>query len=177
MRLRIGFNLLRVVFLLHRKWSSGWPYSCEYIGARCAALTAAGRAGDAMSLGNVTAVAAMSVLLAGGCGLPHRKQTTGVQPMANGQAQIVRSALAHAARTSGLAPSALVVESAIRVIWPDGSLGCPEPGMVYTQALVPGYRIRIRAGDALLDYHASARGELTLCPPGRSTEPLPDSST
>ena len=127
-----------------------------------------------MSLGQVMAVAAMSVLLAGDRGLPHQKQTTGVPPMANDQAQIVQSALAHAARTSGLAPSALVVESAIRVIWPDGSLGCPEPGMVYTQALVPGYQIRIRAGEALLDYHASARGELVLCPPGRAKAPLPD---
>ncbi len=94
--------------------------------------------------------------------------------MATDQARVVQSARAHAARTTGLAPSELVIESATRVIWPDGSLGCPEPGMVYTQALVPGYRIRVRAGDALLDYHASARGELVLCPPKRATPPLPD---
>ena len=40
----------------------------------------------------------------------------------------------------------LKVLSAEAVTWSDGSLGCPEPGMMYTQALVPGYRVQIRGG-------------------------------
>jgi hypothetical protein len=63
------------------------------------------------------------------------------------------------------------------VVWPDGALGCAEPGMNYTMALVPGYRITIRAGAELLDYHASDRGQLVLCPPGRSTAPSPAGTT
>jgi hypothetical protein len=31
-------------------------------------------------------------------------------------------------------------------VWNDGSLGCPEPGMMYTQALVNGYWLIIEAG-------------------------------
>ena len=46
----------------------------------------------------------------------------------------------------------------------------------YSLALVPGYRVRIQAGDRQLDYHAGARGALTLCPADRSVDPLPGDS-
>ena len=89
----------------------------------------------------------------------------------------VERALADAGHRTGLAAAALKVASAERVTWSDGSLGCPQPGMLYTQALVPGYRIRIQAGAETLDYHASARGALVLCPPGRALDPIRDNGT
>ncbi len=66
------------------------------------------------------------------------------------------------------------VISAEAVTWPDGSLGCPAPGGMYTMAQVPGYRIRIQAGPEVLDYHANRRGQLQLCPAGRAVEPRKD---
>jgi len=63
------------------------------------------------------------------------------------------------------------------VIWPDGSLGCPEPGRMYTQALVKGYRIRVGAGSAVFEYHANRSGQWLYCPPERVSEPLPDDAT
>jgi len=42
---------------------------------------------------------------------------------------------------------------------------------MYTQALVPGYRVRIRAGGKELDYHAGRTGAPVLCPPGRAIPP------
>jgi thiamine pyrophosphate-dependent acetolactate synthase large subunit-like protein len=63
------------------------------------------------------------------------------------------------------------------VTWRDGSLGCPQRGMAYTQALVPGYRVRLQAGDRAFDYHASARGALVLCPEGRARSPAPADPT
>lgn len=89
--------------------------------------------------------------------------------------EVIRAALDDAARRGapGAVPPSLV--SAARVTWPDGSLGCPEPGRMYTMALVPGYRIRVRSGDAVLDYHAALRGVPVLCPAGRATEPVADS--
>jgi hypothetical protein len=87
----------------------------------------------------------------------------------------VQSARAHAAKHTGQPAPSLELVSAQAVTWPDGSLGCPQPGMGYTTALVPGYRIRLRAkGSAVLDYHASQTGTLVLCPASRSVEPLPD---
>ena len=76
----------------------------------------------------------------------------------------------------GLPADAISVQSAQRVTWPDGSLGCPAPGMQYTQALVPGWRVILRVGDATYDYHAAANGAVMLCPRERATEPLADQS-
>jgi hypothetical protein len=84
------------------------------------------------------------------------------------------SVLDDAAKRTGLNRAALVVESAAAVTWADGSIGCPEPGMNYTMALVPGYRIIIRAGERRLDYHATRRGYFVLCPAGRSADPIGD---
>jgi len=89
---------------------------------------------------------------------------------------VTATVLQDAAQRTGIDTADLTVESARPVTWGDGSLGCPEPGMSYTQALVPGYRIRIKAGEQLLDYHASRTGYFVLCPPGRGVDPLPDQS-
>ena len=89
---------------------------------------------------------------------------------------VTEAVLADAAKRTGKARSALVVERAEAVTWADGSIGCAEPGMNYTMALVPGYRIRVRAGEQLLDYHASRRGAFVLCPSGRSAEPIGDAA-
>lgn len=88
---------------------------------------------------------------------------------------MVSAALADAARRAAPGSAAPTVLRAERVTWPDGSLGCPQPGRMVTMALVPGYRIRIQAGAEQLDYHASLRGQPALCPAGRATEPVADS--
>ncbi len=82
---------------------------------------------------------------------------------------VIRAAVDDAARRTGQNVSALQVISSEAVTWPDGSLGCPQPGVMYTMATVPGYRVRIQAGDTVLDYHASQRGYLVYCPGGRAT--------
>lgn len=89
----------------------------------------------------------------------------------------VQAALADASRRTGLAVDALQVLDAAAVTWRDGSLGCPQPDRVYTQALVPGFRVRIRAAGQQLDYHAGSRGAVLLCPAGRASEPLPGNAS
>ncbi|MGE5262940.1 MAG: hypothetical protein ACM3S0_06130 [Acidobacteriota bacterium] len=49
------------------------------------------------------------------------------------------------------------------VTWPDGSLGCPEPGMMYTQVLVEGYRIQLRSGGQVYEYHGGGTRAPFLC--------------
>lgn len=51
----------------------------------------------------------------------------------------VRAAIAEEAERRGLLPEQILIESYADVTWPDSSLGCPEPGMQYTQAVVPGH--------------------------------------
>ena len=87
--------------------------------------------------------------------------------------QKVQAALVDAARVSGLPATQLQVLDAAAVTWPDGSLGCPQPGRMYTQALVPGWRVHIQAGGQVLAYHGSMRGGMLLCPAGRGQPPVP----
>jgi hypothetical protein len=98
------------------------------------------------------------------------------RPMNPTLESITESVLDDAAMRTGIAKGNLKVEGAIAVTWPDGSLGCPQPGMNYTMALVPGYRIKVRAGEQVLDYHASRRGYFVLCPAGMAMEPIVDDS-
>jgi hypothetical protein len=90
---------------------------------------------------------------------------------------VVEAALADAVRRTALDRSRLKVISAEAVTWSDGALGCPMPGVLYTQALVPGFRIRIQADAEVLDYHAGRRGNPVLCPSGRSVDPVRDGPT
>jgi hypothetical protein len=90
---------------------------------------------------------------------------------------MTEAALADAARRTGIKSTDLKVLSAEAVTWPDGSLGCPQPGMMYTQALVPGFRVRIEAGEEVLDYHAGRSGQPVLCPAARARDPAPGDTT
>ena len=88
-------------------------------------------------------------------------------------ADMIEAALADAANRSTVARAEITVLSAEPVTWADGSLGCPQAGMMYTQALVPGYRIVLQAGDQTLNYHAMSRGKPVFCPAGRVQVPVP----
>jgi hypothetical protein len=126
----------------------------------------------AFALGGVT-LAACAVERSG-APLPVQEQVMPQPPSTVSLASVTDAALADAARVSGLAPADLEVLSAEPVTWGDGSLGCPQEGMLYSQALVPGYRIRIAAKGRVLDYHASRDGRLQLCPASRAVPPLGD---
>jgi hypothetical protein len=58
---------------------------------------------------------------------------------------------------------AISVIRAESVIWPDGSLGCPKPGDVYTQAQVQGYWVVLRSSGKDFDYRASSTQYFYRC--------------
>lgn len=49
------------------------------------------------------------------------------------------------------------------VVWPDASLGCPQPGMMYAQVLTPGYRMVLEAVGQTKEYHADTSTFVLLC--------------
>jgi hypothetical protein len=82
--------------------------------------------------------------------------------------------MADAAQRSGTPVQQLQVRRAQSVTWSDGSMGCPQPGRMYTQALIPGWLIEVAApGGGVLRYHASQRGAWLHCPAERAHAPLP----
>jgi len=78
-------------------------------------------------------------------------------------AAVLDPILADAAQRTGLPQNALEVALAEARTWPDGSLGCPQSGMAYTQVLVDGYQVIVQAGDRTLDYRGSGPGRFRLC--------------
>ena len=49
------------------------------------------------------------------------------------------------------------------VVWGDGSHGCPQPGMAYTQVLTDGLRIILEADGQLYDYRSGGLSDPELC--------------
>ena len=88
------------------------------------------------------------------------------EPMPDGP---LAAAIADLSSDTGVDPDDIQVVVNQEVTWRDGSLGCPKPGMFYTQALVDGYRIVLRAGGEEVAYHGSA-GK----PPFRCDHPAPN---
>ncbi|MGL5861068.1 MAG: hypothetical protein ACRCY9_07435, partial [Phycicoccus sp.] len=62
----------------------------------------------------------------------------------------VKAAVADAAGRAGVTPAQAVPTTHQQVTWTDGSLGCPQKGMSYTQAEVEGEVLVVRAGGAIL---------------------------
>lgn len=40
--------------------------------------------------------------------------------------------------------------------WNNGAIGCPKEGMMYTQALIPGYYLKFKHGNETFPIHVSA---------------------
>ena len=52
---------------------------------------------------------------------------------------------------------------ATSVVWPDASLGCPQPGMAYIQVPEDGLLIKLQVGDQIYPYHSGGFREPFLC--------------
>lgn len=60
-------------------------------------------------------------------------------------------------------PGDITVVSEENVTWPDSSLGCPEPGMGYTQVLTDGVRIVLELDGVQYPYHGGGSRGIFLC--------------
>ena len=63
------------------------------------------------------------------------------------------------------------VETVRMVHWRSGAAGCPQPGMSYTMAIVPGVLILLKADGDTHHYHAGVGREPFYCPPERVEAP------
>ncbi|HUP17474.1 MAG TPA: hypothetical protein VM848_15670 [Acidimicrobiia bacterium] len=79
---------------------------------------------------------------------------------------MLSSVIEDAASRQSVGLAAVTVLSGQPVDWSDGSLGCPEPGMSYTQVLTPGYLVMVDAGGATLEYHLNQQGAFKQCSGG-----------
>ena len=77
--------------------------------------------------------------------------------------QQIEDAIADLSARIGVEESEIQVARSERVVWRDGSIGCPRPGMRYTQALVQGTFIQLVIGQTTFNYHGGRSRPPRLC--------------
>ena len=87
---------------------------------------------------------------------------------------LVKNARADLAHRLNIPESEISVLEARDVVWPDSSMGCPQPGMLYTEVLTPGYLILLEANGQKYEYHAGKSSDIFLCED--PTPPIPGMS-
>lgn len=75
----------------------------------------------------------------------------------------VEAAIADAAVRFGVPEAEVAVAGALRVVWSDGAIGCPEDGMMSTQALVDGYLLTLEIDGRRVAYHGADGRPPFLC--------------
>ncbi len=88
---------------------------------------------------------------------------TGALPPDLRQRPQVADAIADAAARQQVSEARVQVAAWSPVTWDDGSLGCPQPGRAYPQALVDGWFLLLRVDMTLLAYHAGPDGSYAFC--------------
>jgi hypothetical protein len=80
----------------------------------------------------------------------------GLDEAADRAVQLARDALAKHST------SAAELVDVVAVNWPDSSLGCPTPGLVYTPAVVAGHRVRFKLNGTIYAVHVG-EGRAVVC--------------
>ena len=82
----------------------------------------------------------------------------------------IAAATADLAQRLGVTPDDVLVRSVAPVLWPDASLGCPEPDVMYAQVQTPGYVIMLEVEGKGYRYHTDRSDQAVLCPEAPSEE-------
>jgi hypothetical protein len=84
-------------------------------------------------------------------------------PVLEVPAGILASIQDEVSRLASVPVDQLTLVRAQQITWPDGSLGCPAPGEMYTQSLVSGYWIVFRANNETFDFRVTEDGHYHRC--------------
>ena len=63
----------------------------------------------------------------------------------------------------GVAADRIAVTKATEMLWPNAALGCPQPGMAYSQVLTRGYLIQLQTDTRVYEYHTDADQLVVFC--------------
>ena len=78
---------------------------------------------------------------------------------------LVEQATLDLALRLGVTIKQIEVLKAQAVVWPDTSLGCPQPGMAYIQTPHDGTLIRLKVDSREYEYHSGGNRDPFLCEP------------
>ena len=103
-----------------------------------------------------------------------RPGTTPTGDLSATEQQLVAQAMNLVATESGVAVAELTLTKIAAVEWPDSSLGCPQPDMMYMQVITPGYQMTLTDSQGTVyEVHASSvpSAPMIVCKPaaGKAT--------
>lgn len=78
---------------------------------------------------------------------------------------LVDQAMLDLALRLGVTMEQIEVVEAQSVVWPDASLGCPQPGMAYIQLPHDGILMRLKVQGMVYEYHSGGNRDPFLCEP------------
>ena len=107
-----------------------------------------------------------STLLLLSCSAPEEDTTNAPTNPSGTRAPDVVRAVDDLAASLGVDADEVGVVAVEEVSWNNGSRGCAEPGMMYTQAIVEGTRITLRVDATDYEYHSGGSR-----PPARCDRP------
>jgi hypothetical protein len=94
-------------------------------------------------------------------------------PGAAGLENLVERAKEDLAQRLNIALAQISLIEAKVVVWPDASLGCPQPGMLYKQVPEDGALILLQANGISYEYHNGGSRGLFLCKQSTQKETPP----
>ncbi len=84
-------------------------------------------------------------------------------PVPGAGSDVVQEAVTDLAGSLDIDTDDVEVVAVEEVTWRDGSRGCAQRGVMYTQALIDGSRITLRVGDTTYEYHSGGSRPPALC--------------
>jgi len=84
-------------------------------------------------------------------------------PPSSGMEGLIEKAKEDLAQRLAIDVENINVLEARAVVWPDASLGCPQPGIVYAQVQTAGYLIQLEANSEIYEYHMDTGEQVILC--------------
>ena len=94
-------------------------------------------------------------------------------PLGKAELPVAQLAVDALAAELGIPKERITVDSVTAVDWPDGSLGCPKPGMGYLTVITPGHRVALRADGVAYDVHEADGRAIVCLQPKAAADPAP----
>jgi hypothetical protein len=84
-------------------------------------------------------------------------------PYSSGLEGLIEKAKEDLAQRLSISISQIDLVEAKEVVWPDASIGCPQPGMMYAQVQTMGFLVQLEAAEQVYSYHTDMDNTIILC--------------
>lgn len=140
-------------------------YKFALIGYLALFLTACGQVGTPVPADEPPPPPSASLPLSDTQSEPQKESLPMTQPPqpSSGMESLIEKAKEDLAQRLSIATTEISLVETREVVWPDASLGCPQPGMKYKQVPEDGALIVLEAQGVTYEYHNGGSRGLFLC--------------